>query len=638
MVSAARIRKLELAIPTPPDREELSVPDLRPINIIDFVTNPTFLGQNLYPRQATALKALSLSVELFTDYDHRVLSEWAAGYSPDDAGSRWEGAEGTTPDVLERIDWCRTQGRMWFREATMVIGRRGSKGVMGAVMAAWQLWKLIEHGDPQSHFGIAAGKRLEILVFAGKQDQAATNQFGDIAALVRDAPCFAPYIDKVTTNKITLYTPHQLKGGRRTSPLIEVRAVETTQLGPRGPAVLTLILDEIAHVVGAGSTASAAQLYTAATPALAQFPTDAFIYQASSPWEKTGQLWDSYCQACSINPSTGQAVHPDMFVLQLPSWGTYKDWKIAAELPMWPGGPTFMKQARAVIELDDALLRQEAANPESFRVEYRAQFASSLSAYLRPEMVAGIFAPFQGKQLVMQTAGNLATRYVAHADPSESQANFGFAIGHLVYVDDIPHVVFDVIDVWRPGDFPNHIVDYIQIEGELTSFVDRFSITKFTFDQFGSAGAIQRLQLHAQTKARPVPLMVSKRHANHNLNWQMAETFKTAAGHGLIHAPPHLLAMAELEYLQRTGTTVAHPNTGPIRTDDVADCLINVVWSLIGDAAPDIFSRLTSTELKPSRPPSINLIAQQFSQAGKPAPYANSYNPARGISRNRRRR
>ncbi len=40
-----------------------------PTNIIEFASDPRFLGMRLYPRQATVLNFFTLSTEIFTSYD-----------------------------------------------------------------------------------------------------------------------------------------------------------------------------------------------------------------------------------------------------------------------------------------------------------------------------------------------------------------------------------------------------------------------------------------------------------------------------------------------------------------------------------------------------------------------------------------
>lgn len=73
------------------------------------------------------------------------------------------------------------------------------------------------------------------------------------------------------------------------------------------------------------------------------------------------------------------------------------------------------------------------------------------------------------------------------------------------------------------------------------------------------------------------------RHANKALNWETYETFKAAIGMGLVRAPMFDLAKLELTFLQDTGGKVEPPETGPVQTKDVADCMAILTHTLIGD-------------------------------------------------------
>lgn len=152
---------------------------VQPEHVMDFASNPKFLGKELYPAQGTALKVLTLATELFTPYDFEVISDWCAGYQleVDGDAARWVGTEGTPGDLLERIEWCRARDQRWFREALLILGRRGSKGYLTAIMAAWVIWGLLSMGDPQAHYGLDSNKRLRLIVFAGTKAQAVANQF-----------------------------------------------------------------------------------------------------------------------------------------------------------------------------------------------------------------------------------------------------------------------------------------------------------------------------------------------------------------------------------------------------------------------------------------------------------------------------
>ncbi|MET1040047.1 MAG: hypothetical protein ABWZ90_03320, partial [Acidimicrobiales bacterium] len=264
-----------------------------------------------------------------------------------------------------------------------------------------------------------------------------------------------------------------------------------------------------------------------------------------------------------------------------------------------------------------------------------------------------VFAAFNGTILQRQSEGPLGTVYVAHGDPSLSQANFGLAIGHLeVDERDVPHVVFDLLHHWAPSDFPEGVVDYVLIEEEIFDLVKRFGIQTLTFDPWNSAASIQRLQRRIDQAHLPRRTQVIERNPTAELNWEVAEIFKTAIGHDLIHAHHYPLADAELRGLELQNGKVRAPTTGPVVTKDVADAMMWTTYTLIGKRATEIFDRLASLPILAGVPvPSLHQpvegrpdpIAQlrALTWRNRPGPAAapgQYYNPARGISRRPGRR
>ena len=147
--------------------------------------------------------------------------------------------------------------------------------------------------------------------------------------------------------------------------------------------------------------------------------------------------------------------------------------------------------ARYAALVDAQMQHVERANPETFRVEHRAHFAATIDAYLPQGRVNAIFDVGwpDGTPLPQRTRGVLPGQdYYAHGDPSEVGANFGFAIAHLaqgeVNGEQVNHVIFDVLHAWLPGDFDynDYEIDYIAVEEDLKSFVDRFMPVSLTFD------------------------------------------------------------------------------------------------------------------------------------------------------------
>lgn len=607
----ARVRQLETSSRTRSAPAALTVP-----HVMHFALSADYLGVALYPRQATLLKVMFLRPDLFTPYDEAVLAEWTAGFAlheATDGSVEYRGSYGMVADVADRIDRCQAQGRGWFREVVLVLGRRGSKGFLGAVAGAYILWQLLATGDPTRHYGLPRGKQLHVLVFAGKHEQAKVNQYRDLADVICAAPCFAPYIAARTTSALQLFSPAQVAAGC-TDPdraAIVVTALEATPLSGRGTASPMLYFDEMAHMVAGGSNRPAEEVFSAAMPASAQFRRDAFVFQASSPWQQQGKFYENYRRGLAVNPLTRGPQDPDILVVQLPSGDLYRDWEATGggKLAAWSGGPPLPRQHRAVFDESDtgAVLRR--ADPANYAVEYLAQWQTSVAAYLRAEDVDALFAPWRDRRLEMASRGISAHRYVAHGDPSVSGANFGFVVAHPE-TDETGqrHVIVDLLQVWRPADFAHHTIDYEVVVRDLEEIIRRFPIQAMSFDQFNAAGLLGQLRSFVRTEsnlvARP---MLDERTATAARNHREAETLKTALGRRLVHAPYHDLAEAELRNLEVRNGKVDHPTRGPVQTADLADCLMAVTAVLLGDhLGDDLHSALSAQRLSASRPGSLS--------------------------------
>jgi hypothetical protein len=592
----------------------LDVPD-----IITFVMGEKWLDRsNMYPRQATLLKIIFLRDDLFTEYDHKVIDQWETSF-------RQTGNNGIVPGVRERITILRGEGRKWFRETLLVLGRRAGKGHVSGLSMAYVLWNYMAKGDPQGYYGVDRDKKLQAMVFAGKRDQAKATVWQDAVNYITGSECFAPYIRApLQAEKLSIYAPHdfvrmkkRMRQGMNPDDInmatFELVPKESTLMAGRGPTSFMQAYDEMAHVVAAGANRSAEEVYTAATPSLDQFGKDGFIIEPSSPWQMLGQFYTNYCNSLLMDEHN-QPVYPEMLMIQLASWEIYEDWEIAHTIPVFPEGyagdlgeyedqpPLYFKPLRGAIQAyDDQMARLEQSNPETFKVERRSHFAVALDAYLNEEKVKQIFAPwternphFGGPQLGMQVRGRLDIDYMAHGDPSKSNANFGLALAHAEPgPDGRLHVVFDKIHHFWPGDFADHIVDYDEVEEWIWSnMLSPFMPTMMTFDQFNSAQVIGRLQKRSRNSGLPKTTMVSEETATRQHNWKRAEIFKTAVNMGWVHSPYYEQGELELRFLQEKNGVVDHPDSGPVQTKDVADAMMECVMKLIGDQIVSMRSEL----------------------------------------------
>lgn len=580
----------------------LQVPDP-----ITFVVSPRWLDRpNLYPRQATLLKVIFLREDLFTEYDYMVVAEWEDSFRENEDN-------GIVPDILVRMRILRERGYRWFREVLLVLGRRAGKGYVSALAMAYVLWNYLAKGDPQEHYGVDRDKQLTCMIYAGKKEQAKANLWQDLANVVLGGPCFEPYIpNRPLKETLEVFAPNDFvrlkklldRGIQPSSEMASFALVpkEATVMSGRGPASFMQGYDEFAHMITAGGASrSGEEVYNAATPSLDQFGKDAFIIEPSSPWQMIGQFYANWENAQKLDES-GDPLYPTLMFLQLASWEIYYDWEEAHRLPLLPKGflgdlgeydgrplPALRQLKNAIQTFDDEMRKLESANPETFAVERRSHWQAVVDAYLDPHKIELMFEPWNGKELQFRTSGPLSVFYKGHADPSRANANFGIAFAHPEYDDDHQlHCVFDYVGFWKPSDFAGNIINYVEIEEHIWELIKGFKPDEFTFDQWNSAAVIDRLQMQVRKANFPKHVDVHEKTATVQHNWERAEAFKTALNQGWIHSPHLQQAEDELKFLQLVATAtntnrVEKQDTGPVTTKDVADCLMECVWTILGE-------------------------------------------------------
>lgn len=591
---------------------------------ITWVVSPKWLNRpQLYPRQAVWLKVVFLREDLFTEYDYAVVAEWEESFVR-------TGNNGITPGVLDRMRYLKANGHFYFREVLLVLGRRAGKGYISALAMSYVMWRYMAKGDPQGHYGVDRDKKLACFIYAGKKDQAKVNLWQDLVNVITGSECFTPYIARSLGETLSVYAPNdfiRMKKLRDRGIATEgdlatfiIQPKEATLMSGRGPASFMQGYDEMAHVVNSGANRSAEDIYGAATPALDQFKKDAFIIEPSSPWQMVGQYYTNWQHALALDEE-GKPEYPEMLMLQLTSWEIYYDWEVAHQLPLFPEGfegdlgeyadaphPMLQELKLAIQEFDEGMEKLEKANPDTFAVERRSHWQATMDAYLDPKKIAAMFLP----ELEMKTTGALSVFYKGHADPSSVNANFGIAIAHIEGREDgFKRCVFDFIYHWRPSDFPEHIIDYPQVGDEIWQLIEGFKPDEFTFDQWNSVETIQRLMTRVKQAKFPKRVEIFEKTATKDHNWERAENFKVCLNQGWIEAPYYEQAELELRFLQLKNGKVEKQDAGPVQTKDVADCLMECVWTILGEQAYSWTKGLLSGQMNALSPGGFDPYSRQ---------------------------
>lgn len=608
-------------------------------SIVDFATHKSFCNQVLYPKQKTLLKLIYLETDHMTAFDLEVIERWRSGFS------QLKEVSGVQPDIWQRVEWLKSRGYRHFPHIQSIIGRRGSKGVMGGILGAEKLAYMLWLDDWQRHFGVKPHSDGYLSVIATTLDQAKRYQFNDIKIVVEQCRYLQPHIssDKeyylsITTPADKRYYNELLRRGvpiEREIASLKAYAFSANSASSRGGAGFANFYDEFAHqITGTGSQKTSEQIYSAGQPSLRQFKKDSLTYIPSTPFSQVGMFYTLYTQGIvpmvkfdedgniikSIETEKSLGINaeeelnkatanPMMLICQFPSWELYEDFDQSTLVPNRPGskicGPVIKS---AVVEYNEEMKIIEKTNPDSFKVEFRAQFAPTQDAYLKPEKVEAMFLDLDWRApLTPQERGVFAHSYRIHCDPGLSGANFSMAIGHLENApcDECgwqegeghhspgcnghvwPHVIFDRLKVWRPMDYPDNVVDYVEVQEDLIQTLTDFpSTSMLSMDQWNSAYML------ADLRKRFPEIRIHEETFTDTANVPRFEKFKSALNLGWVHSyrdnffhdNSSCLLELEMKFLQMVNGKVKKQDTGPVQTKDLFDSVAVVTVELLHDA------------------------------------------------------
>lgn len=548
-------------------------------------------------------------LEEMTGQEEDILSDWIKG--------GMNGEVRISAKIRERRDKLRELGYKHFREVYMVGGRRSGKGYMTAIATAKKLAEAHMLGDPGSFYGIAKNKEIYFTCVAGSLEQAQKFQFSDIRDVCGSCKLLAPFIPALNEESFTVTTANDdLRIKELTRQGIKVNAnFASLRVKPlaaqagtlRGSASLVLIFDEVAHMIGTEGKSSAEEVYKAALPATKQFGSDAIVFLNSSPYSMGGQFYECVQNSFELDDK-GNPKYMTIMSIQFPSWEMFRGYELDKRKrfhskgavivsPDWPEEMLLTKADKAK-QYEEKL--EEMKDPDTYRVEARAQWAATVEAFLNPVFVDRAFAPkYHNKDIKTAQNASYMFKYWMHQDPASTTDGFGMAMGH---VEDLPyseealainpalenqmckHVVFDVIWRWEPKDFPNRTIDYERVQVETMDWVKVFYPYSITFDQFNGAALSQWLQREVRNAG--MSSMVSMLHHTQRQNLQMWHNFRQALNLNLVHMPFDSKysdwANLELKFLEDKGSRVDHQSTGPVRTSDVATAIAVVTDKLLG--------------------------------------------------------
>jgi len=231
----------------------ISSKSLQSANIIDFATDPNFLGLSFKDRPAQEVLLRTLYNLPLTWKQKKILKQISPGY--------------------------RTNGDHLL-EAVWVLGSRSGKSLLASIIA------LYEATRKKWQQYLSQGESAYIVVVATRQKQAEQIIGANCARLIENSPGLSNLIEGIYSTELVL------KNGMR------IISLPCNSTAGRGLAVAAFILDEIGHYAVEGIR-SDELIYNSLRPRMAQFPS-AKVVLISTPSAKQGLLWSFYKEGTTV--------------------------------------------------------------------------------------------------------------------------------------------------------------------------------------------------------------------------------------------------------------------------------------------------------------------------------------------------
>jgi hypothetical protein len=322
-----------------------------------------------------------------------------------------------------------------FTEASVVVGRRGAKSRMLSLLAVF-----IACFRDHRQF-LAPGEKVTIGLIAADRAQARI-LMRYVDGLLRAVPMLSAMIEEQTSETITL--------SNRT--VIEIRTASFRST--RGYSYAAVLCDEVAFWRGDDDSSANpdSEILRAIRPGLSSIPGSMLVL-ASSPYRRTGSLWDSYQR---------HYARDDARVLV---------WQ-ATTLEMNP-------------TLDPAIIAEAYADDaESAAAEYGAQFRTDLADFITRQIVEACIERGCYERPPARAAGQ---RYVAFVDAAGGSGSDSMTMA-IAAMQGVPTLC--AIREVRPPFQPDAVV------AEFAKLMKTYSISRAQSDKYAGDWPLQAFAKH----------------------------------------------------------------------------------------------------------------------------------------------
>jgi hypothetical protein len=492
------------------------------------------------------------------------------------------------------------------RELALSIGRRGGKTLLSGIFASYEVYRLLNMNNPQAYYGFPEGNVIQILSIATRAEQSKLI-FNEVNAHLSHCSYFQPYLVSSTTSDAKFQTPHDVElfgdrfrqdDGKFVSQngrySLRITFSSCIAKGLRGFSNIVVILDEVAHFTGEGSS-SAEDVYEAVTPSMATFsrkdpttrlplidpetgeeaPVESRMIMISSPLGKSGKFYERFDQAFK-----GGNAAKNILAIQAPTW------EVNPTIPAAYYAQKFHE------------------NPVSFMVEHGAEFNDQMRGWIerqedllacidlgmRPKMMAPPRLPHQmGVDVGIVNDGTAV--FITH--PEEDKVVLDY---HEVWYAGVdwreanPHLTEPVIAYAR-GLADVQVIEFEEIANWIEALSKRFFISSGLFDQWNGKPLEQHLhkrglkQFQSEFFTRDVSSKMYQVVKSFMYDKKLALYDYPLPSAGNVNNTKHSPFIAELfsleaNQLSKNITLVQKPKRSGAK-DDMSDAYVRAAWQTI---------------------------------------------------------
>lgn len=384
-------------------------------------------------------------------------------------------------------------------------GMTNHNTTLSGIFASYEVYRLLNLGNPQAFYGLPNGNRIQIISVATDKDQAGL-LFNEVTGHLAKCEYFKPYIANNTLSHIQFRTPYDIQKYGPTSrhqdgKFVSFNGKATLRVtfrsciakGLRGSGNIVVILDEVAHFQDKGNS-SAKEIYDAVTPSAAAFspknpndstepigPVESRIILISSPLNKTGKFYELYHLAMT----KGQGSE-NLLALQAPTW-----------------------EVNPTIE-PGYYRRKYHEDPAVFMTEHGAQFSDRLRGWI--ERDADLLACIDSRRRPQHVG---MPRYPHQMGIDIGLIGDGTAIA-ITHVEG-DKIILDYHEYWQAGtdwresnphlgqnyptEYARHLteverLDFDEIANWIVALSKRFYINEALFDRWNGIPLEQALMKH----------------------------------------------------------------------------------------------------------------------------------------------